>query len=200
MYRKMNLRLFEDGKAGGAGSAGQGNGAGNGDGSHTGNAGATYSYEQAEEIANARAGKAERAALANYFRSQGMTEEEITTAISDFKAKRQANKPDVAAIEKERDDAKKELESYKQKDILKENGVDAKYTDFVLFEVSKKVDDKTDFKTALKAFLKDNPHYAGSGSRVNTQTKQNVAAGSGGTAGNNTNDFVNSLIRKAARR
>ena len=41
------------------------NGAGNGDGSHTGNAGATYSYEQAEEIANARAGKAERAALAN---------------------------------------------------------------------------------------------------------------------------------------
>lgn len=95
---------------------------------------------------------------------------------------------------------KKELESYKQKDILKENGVDAKYTDFVLFEVSKKVDDKTDFKTALKAFLKDNPHYAGGGYRVNTQTKQNGAAGSGGTAGNNTNDFVNSLIRKAARR
>ena len=75
-----------------------------------------------------------------------------------------------------------------------------KYTDFVLFEVSKKVDDKTDFKTALKAFLKDNPHYAGGGYRVNTQTKQNGAAGSGGTAGNNTNDFVNSLIRKAARR
>lgn len=100
MYKKMNLRLFEDGNAGGAGSAGQGDGAGNGDGGHTGNAGATYSYEQAEEIANARAGKAERAALANYFRRQGMTEEEITTAISDFKAKRQASKPDVAAIEK----------------------------------------------------------------------------------------------------
>ena len=65
-----------------------------------GNAGATYSYEQAEEIANARAGKAERAALANYFRRQGMTEEEITTAISDFKAKRQASKPDVAAHRK----------------------------------------------------------------------------------------------------
>ena len=58
MYKKMNLRLFEDGNAGGAGSAGQGDGAGNGDGGHTGNAGATYSYEQAEEIANARAGKA----------------------------------------------------------------------------------------------------------------------------------------------
>ena len=57
MYKKMNLRLFEDGNAGGAGSAGQGDGAGNGDGGHTGNAGATYSYEQAEEIANARAGK-----------------------------------------------------------------------------------------------------------------------------------------------
>lgn len=32
MYKKMNLRLFEDGNAGGAGSAGQGDGAGNGDG------------------------------------------------------------------------------------------------------------------------------------------------------------------------
>ena len=79
-----------------------------------------------------------------------MTEEEITTAISDFKAKRQANKPDVAAIEKNAM-TQKELESYKQKDILKENGVDSKSTQiFVLFEVSKKVDDKTDFKTALK--------------------------------------------------
>ena len=31
MYKKMNLRLFEDGNAGGAGSAGQGDGAGNGE-------------------------------------------------------------------------------------------------------------------------------------------------------------------------
>lgn len=198
LKNKMDLRIFEDGA--GAGSGGQGNSTGDGGSGHAGNAGATYSYEQAEEIANARAGKAERAALANYFRSQGMTEDEITTAIRDFKAKRESQKPDVAAIEKERDDAKKELEAYRQKDILKENGVDAKYTDYVLFEVSKKVDDKTDFKTALKAFLKENPHYSGGGYRVNTQPRQQEAGAPGAKGGNGTNDYVNSLIRKAARR
>ena len=71
MYRKMNLRLFEDGKAGGAGSAGQGNGAGNGDGSHTGNAGATYSYEQAEEIANARGRKKRNVRHCQLFQKPG---------------------------------------------------------------------------------------------------------------------------------
>ena len=196
MRYRMNLRIFEDGA--GSGSGDQGGSAGNGVSGHAGNTGATYSYEQAEEIANARAGQAERTALTNYFRSKGMTEDEITTAINDFKAKRESQKPDVAAIEKERDEARKELESYKQKELLKESGVDAKYTDFVLFEVSKKVDDKTDFKTALKAFLKDNPQYAGGGYRVNVQPKS--GAPSAGPTGTNTNDYVNAMIRKAARR
>lgn len=192
--KKMNLKLFEDG----AGAANQNNNAGDGSSGHKGNAGATYSYEQAEEIANARAGKAERAALANYFRSQGMTEEEITTAISDFKAKRQANQPNVSAIKKERDDAKKELEAYKQKDLLEKSGVDAKYVDFVLFEVNKKVDDKTDFAAALKAYLKENPHFTGGGYRVTSRNSQQQTQKN--TGGTEANDFVNDIIRKAARR
>lgn len=53
--RLFNLQLFEDG--GGSGSEGnQGNNAGD-----EGNKG-TYSFEQAEEIANARAHRAEQAA------------------------------------------------------------------------------------------------------------------------------------------
>ena len=76
MKRKMYLQLFEDGA--GAGSGGQGGNAVTGSGgqgpvgasgAHTG----TYTYEQLEEIASARADKSERAALANFFRSQGMT-------------------------------------------------------------------------------------------------------------------------------
>jgi len=194
-YKKIDLQLFEDG--GGAGPGGQGGNAGNGNGGQ-GNAGATYSFEQAEEIANARAQRAEQAALRSYFQQQGMTQEEATQALAQFRQQREANKPNISAIEKERDDAKKELEAYRQKDILKESGVEARYEDYVLFEVSKKVDDKTDFKAALKAFLKDNPQYAGGGYRVNVQAK--TGASQAGSAGNNTNDFVNSLIRKAARR
>lgn len=195
MRYRMNLRLFEDG--GNGAPAGQGGNAGNGNGGQ-GSAGATYSFEQAEEIANARAQRAEQAALRSYFQQQGMTQEEVTQALTQFKQQREAQKPNVSQIEKERDEARKELEAYRQKDLLKESGVDAKYTDFVLFEVSKKVDDKTDFKTALKAYLKDNPQYAGGGYRVNVQSKAGVP--SAGSAGTNTNDFVNAMIRKAARR
>ena len=131
-------------------------------------------------------------------KQQGMTQEEVTQALTQFKQQREAQKPNFSQIEKERDEARKELEAYKQKELLKESGVDTKYIDFVLFEVSKKVDDKTDFKTALKAFLKDNPQYAGGGYRVNVQPKS--GAPSAGPTGNNTNDYVNAMIRKAARR
>ena len=65
MGKRMFLQLFEDG--GGAGSGGQGGNAGAGNGSQ-GNAGGSgnqgsYSFAQAEEIANARADRAEKAAL-----------------------------------------------------------------------------------------------------------------------------------------
>jgi len=131
-YEKINLQLFEDG--GGAGSGGQGGNAGNGNGGQ-GNAGATYSFEQAEEIANARAQRAEQAALRSYFQQQGMTQEEATQALAQFRQQREANKPNISAIEKERDEARKELEAYRQKDILKESGVEARYEDYVLFEI-----------------------------------------------------------------
>ena len=114
MKRRMDLRLFE----GGDGSGGQGGGSGNGGSGHEENAGATYSYEQADEIANARAAKAERAALANYFRSQGMTEDEITSAINDFKAKKKANEPNVSQIERERDEYKIRSRRWRMKNIF----------------------------------------------------------------------------------
>ena len=94
MYKKrMMLQLFDDGA--GAGSGGQGGNAGTengGQGSAGGASGAhgtgTYTYEQLEEIASSRAEKSERAALANFFRSQGMTEDEVTQAIAKFKTDR----------------------------------------------------------------------------------------------------------------
>ena len=76
--RLFDLQLFEDG--GGSGSEGnQGNNAGD-----EGNKG-TYSFEQAEEIANARAHRAEQAALKSYFQQQGMTEDEVKAALADYK-------------------------------------------------------------------------------------------------------------------
>lgn len=191
--RKMNLQLFEDG--GGAGSGGQGGDAGAGSGGQGGNAGATYSYEQAEEIANARASKAERAALANYFRSKGMTEDEITTAIEDFKNKKQANQPNVSQIERERDTYKNRVEQMENEKILTGKGVKTEDLDYVMFKVNQLVDDKTDFQKAAEKFLKENPRFTGQTYRVSTGTQSR-----GNDSGGNDNNFINAAIRKAAGR
>lgn len=185
----MMLQLFDDGNSGNQG-------AGSGDGNQGNKAGATYSYEQAEEIASARATKAERAALANYFRSQGMTEEEITTAIQDFKTKKQANQPNISAIEQERDDYKSKYEQMQNEKVLASKGVRTEDLDYVMFKVQKLVDDKTDFQKAAEKFLKENPRYTGTGSyRVSTSS----AADDKG-AGGNMNDSINDAIRRAIRR
>ena len=124
----MNLQLFTDGGEGGAAGGGAGT-AGNGNGSQ-GNAGgaaggASYSYEQAEQIAEARAEHASRAALAKYFEKQGMTQDEITAAINDYKAKKAASQPNVAAVEKQRDEALAEVAEMKNTNYLRDKGVKA---------------------------------------------------------------------------
>ena len=188
--KRFNLQLFEDG--GGAGSGGQGGNAGNGGSGQT-NTGATYSYDQAEEIANARATKAERAALANYFRNQGMTEEQITTAISDFKAKQQASQPNLSQITQERDEALKKVSQYENEKILSGKGVKSEDLDYVAFKVAQLVTDKKDFKTAADEFLKENPRFTGKTYQVSTGISSGNAAG--GT--NNKNESINNAIRNA---
>ena len=201
MKHRMYLQLFEDGA--GAGSAGQGGNAGDGNGgqgSAGGSSGAhgngAYTYEQLEEIASARAEKSERAALANFFRSQGMTEAEVTQAITEFKTQRAANQPDVAKLQQEKEDALKEVQQMKNEKILTGKGVKAEDLDYVMFKVSKLVDDKTTFEKAAEKYLKENPRYVGGSTyRVSTSTGSE-SNGSGGSI----NTSINERIRAAARR
>lgn len=99
MKRRMNLKLFEEGA--GASPDGQGGNAGTGNGGQASAGG--YSFEQAEEIANARAQRAEQAALKSYFQQQGMTEDEVKAALADYRANKEKQKPNVSAIEQERE-------------------------------------------------------------------------------------------------
>ena len=197
MKKKLlfDSQLFTDGGDGGTGT-GAGT-AGDGDGGQKGNAGGTgtggYSFEQAEEIADARAERASKAALASYFKQQGMSEEEITAAINDYKQKKAKNQPDVSEITQQRDDALKKVAEMENMDYLRSKGVKQEDLDYVLFKASKNVDDKTDFKKAADAFLKENPRYTGRGyTVVSTGTPD---GGSG--AGQNANDVINSSIRAA---
>lgn len=193
----FDLQLFTDGGDGGAGTGGAGAGsAGNGNGSQSnagGPSGATYSYEQAEQIADARADRATKAALSDYFKRQGISEEEVTAALADFKAKKAASQPNVSEVEKERDAALAQVEEMKNTNYLRDKGVKADDLDYVLFKVGKKVDDKTDFKKAADAFLKENPRFTGQGMKVVSTGKPDGGSGTGQTA----NDSINASIRSA---
>ena len=192
--RKFDLQLFTDGGEGGADTAGAGAGtAGNGNGSQNNAGGASYSYEQAEEIANARADRAEKAALASYFKQQGMTEDEVTAALADFKAKKAAQQPNVSKVEQERDAALAKVAEMENTNYLRDKGVKPDDLDYVLFKVSKQVNDKTDFKKAADAFLKENPRFTGQGMKVVSTGKPDGGSGTGQTV----NDSINASIRSA---
>ena len=195
MRKKLfDLQLFTDGGEVGAGSAGAGAGtAGNGNGGQNNAGGATYSYEQAEQIAQARADRAEKAALADFFKRQGMNEDEVTTALADFRAKKAAQQPNVTAVEKERGAALAQVEEMKNINYLRDKGVKPDDIDYVLFKVGKNVDDKTDFKKAADAFLKENPRFTGQGYRVVSTGKPDGGTGTGQTV----NDSINASIRSA---
>lgn len=140
--RIYDLQLFTDGD--GESGAGTGAGtAGNGNGNQNNAGNATYSYEQAEQIAEARADHATKAALADYFKKQGMSEDEVTAALADFKAKKAAQQPNVSAVEKQRDEALAKVAEMENTNYLRDKGVKADDLDYVLFKVSKNVRKKT---------------------------------------------------------
>lgn len=199
MRKRMYLQLFEDST--GAGSNGQGgNNAGNGNGNQ-GNAGetgnqATFSYAQAEEIAQARAERAERSALKSYFQQQGMSEDQVTQAIADYKAQQKKNQPNVTQMQQDLADARNEVQQMKNEKLLTAKGVKADDLDYVLYKVSKMTDEKTSFEKAADKYLKENPRFtSGSGYRVSTSTG-NTSNGSV----ENVNATINDAIRSAARR
>lgn len=195
----MDLQLFADGGEGGPG--GQGGDAGGADGGQRGNAGgtgghATYSYEQAEEIANARAQRAEQSALRSYFQQQGMTQEEAAQALADYRARKKASQPDVAKLQADLDAANAKNAQYENEKILAGKGVKSEDLDYVAFKVNKLVTDKKDFKTAAEEFLKENPRFTGQVYKMSTGSTEGSAAA--GTEAKN--EQMNNLIRNAFRR
>ncbi len=145
--RKFNLQLFADGGEGGTGTTGT-------EKHETG-----YSFQQAEEIATARAERATKAALSSFFRQQGMTEEEAQEAFKDYKNKKKAQEPDIAAVTKERDEAMSKVKAYENEKLLRQKNVKEDDIDYVTYRVNQMVTDKMDFGAAADKFLKENPKF-----------------------------------------
>ena len=166
-------------------------------GGTAGAGGTGMNFSQIEEFANARAERATKAALKDYFSKQGMSEDEVNSAIEAYKEQKKKAAPDVDKITRERDEARAEVTRMKNQGIMRDEGVKSQFLDFVHFEVAKKVDDKTDFKSALKAYLKEHPEYTGetekkSGYRVKTGAGSSKQGESGGK-----NADVNDALRRA---
>lgn len=184
MTRKLNLQLFGDG-----------------DGERTsGTAGkethGSYSFEQAEEIASARAERAEKAALSNFFTQQGMSRQEAEEAFKDYKAKKEASKPNVSALERERDEAKSKLAALENQNLLRQKKVREDDLDYVTFKVSQMVDDKTDFNAAADKFLKDNPRF---GEQIRVRVSTGVS-GNGNADTRTDGEKINDSLKAAFKR
>ena len=100
----MNIQFFAEGsgEGSGAGNGNQNNNAGNGNSNqNTGNnnQGTTYTQEQLDGIVNNRIARAEQSALKSFFQQQGMSENEVTQAINNYKEQRAKNTPDVAGMQ-----------------------------------------------------------------------------------------------------
>ena len=120
----------------------------------------------------------------------------LTTAINDYKTKKQASQPDVAKLTKERDDALRKLQERDNMELLRSKGVPQDYLEFAAFKINALVDDKTTFEKAAEKWLKENPRYTGSGYHVaSSSTAGNTQGGSG-----SSNASINDRIRAAARR
>lgn len=91
---------------------------------------------------------------------------------------------------RERDEARRELEEYKNNAFLKEKGVKADDMDYVIFKASKLMDDQTDFQHAAEKFLKENPRFTGRGFRV-------VSTGLPDSGPNGSGQASDAEIRKA---
>lgn len=195
MKKIMYLQLFEDG--GGAGSGNQGGNAGDGNGNQGSTGGGTYSYEQAEEIATARAQRAEQAALKSYFQQQGMTEDQVRQALADYKEKQKANQPNVDQIQKDLAEARRENAQMKNEKFLSCKGVKAEDLDYVAFKISKMVDEKTNFEKAAEKYLKENPRFVSSGNTYRISTSaSNSSEGSGGSVNASINDKIRAAMRR----
>lgn len=192
--KRMNLYIFEEENQGGDGSGNSGNGNGGQ------NPGGTFTYEQLDEIASSRAERAGKAALKDYFKRNGLSEEEATQAFEKYKEEKAKSQPNTKELEKEIDTYKAQIETMKNEGYLKDKGVKADDMEYVVFKVSKMVDEKNDFKKAADKFLKENPRFAENPYRVHMSSSTGSGNHDSAGGGGNINSIINDSIRRAARR
>lgn len=167
----MNIQFFAEGGEGDGGNADQNSG-NNNQGNQQQAGGTTIDYDKIQSMLETATAKKENAVLKSYFEQQGLSEEEVKQAITDFKSTKQQQstkqQTDNAAVQTQLTEAQKvaeqaqiELEATKQAIGL---GIDLKSLPYVLkmanFSNAKDKDGKIsqeNIKAALTKVLEDVP-------------------------------------------
>lgn len=86
--------------------------------------------------------------------------------------RQKANQPNAEKLQQERDDALAKVTQMENEKLLTSKGVRADDLDYVMFKVSRMVDEKTAFDKAAEKFLKENPRFTGKPYRVMSTSAQ----------------------------
>lgn len=109
------------------------------------------------------------------------TQADVDRIINNRLARMKQDMDTADQYRRERDDARRELEQYKNDAFLTAKGVKDIDKDYVTFKAVQLVDDKTNFQQAAEKFLKENPRFTGQGFRVVSTGSANGGSGSSGT-------------------
>lgn len=131
---------------------------------------------------------------------QGLKEQ-----IDTYKTQAEQYKAQVGTLEsqiEEKDNSLKDFENVtnenknlKAQISVSESNAKKEFKKFVTSEVLSKVDDKTDFETALTDYKKENPQYFGDTVVKKVQTSPTL--NNTGTQGMTTNDIMNNILRNS---
>lgn len=110
------------------------------------------------------------------------TQADVDRIINNRLARMKQDMDTAEQYRQERDDARRELEQYKNDAFLASKGVKDADKDYVTFKAAQLVDDNTSFQQAVENFLKENPRFTGAGFRV-VSTGSSVTSHGSGVAG-----------------
>ena len=108
------------------------------------------------------------------------TQADVDRIINNRLARQKQDVDTADQYRRERDDARRELEQYKNNAFLASKGVKDIDRDYVTFKAAQMVDSNTNFQQAAEKFLKENPRFTGAGFRVVSTGSSTVNHGSGG--------------------
>lgn len=112
------------------------------------------------------------------------TQADVDRIINNRLARMKQDMDTADQYRRERDDARRELEQYKNDAFLASKGVKDADKDYVTFKAMQLVDDNTSFQQAVENFLKENPRYTGRGyTVVSTGTPDGGSGASSDDAG-----------------